>query len=533
MNKKTKGGGIPASEWVLVPAEQDSGKPLAGKLYDGIIRVSRENGRGQSGDEWSPDRQKDDVLRRAQSDGFGVRRWVDESASVSGGSVEREGLQRAVTAAEDGETDGLAVAKVDRFARTVQGGLTTIVRLEDAESNLVSAREGMIVGDERATATDKLVRNFYLMLAQWQRDTLAEEWEAMRADSIEKGIHPRESYGYRRGADRRLVPDPAEEAVVLRIATERAGGAAFATIAAGLNADGLKPRQRKRQADDGDHDRLGRRMTAAGWTGGRVREIVSARVYLGWAYSKPYVKKGAHPAIIPTELWDRANGLRQSTGRARAKDYMLTGVARCDSCGYTMAGATRKVNGKPYTYYSCRRSLPGGEVCKAPADIRGIELDAIMEDRFKAMYFSVRLEPVEDDRLAQALAVEDEAREELRDYLTSDTYISLRRSSPDLYREGLRAREVAIADAEIAVNDARNAVLRTSHPVSLADDWDAMSPDDKRGYLADAFDCVAIARTPKLTPTADRIAGVYVRDTAPDRLRVGSRSGKRAVRLVA
>jgi DNA invertase Pin-like site-specific DNA recombinase len=503
-------------------------RPLEGKVYDAVIRVSRRNGRGEDGEAWSPDRQRESILGRAEMDGFSIRRWIDEADSVSGGSVDREGLGMALDAALAGETDGVAVAKVDRFARTIVGGLTAIAKLEDAASNLISAKEGMIVGDEKATATDKLVRHFYLMLAQWQRDTLTEEWEGIRAASIVAGIHPRAAYGYMRGPGRRLVPQPDEAPHVLRMFELRAAGKSYPHIAEALNADGITPRTRIRR-DGKDHDKIGRRMTAQAWGAPRVREIIQARVYMGVAHSGPFVNDNAHEAIVPASLWNAANGLRKSVGRADTKSYMLAGLVRCEGCGFSMGGATQVIKGRTYRQYKCRRLLPDGSRCPAPGNANADDLDALAEARFAETYFDVKVEPMESDDLTHAIEAEDFARSELRDYLTNDRYMSLRTVDPGMYDEGLRSRERRLAECRDAVTSARNAVLRVNHPTDLRSKWDKMSDDDKRGYLADAFDAIGILRAPRSVPTIDR-ATFYGRDEAPARLQTGFRNRVRALR---
>ncbi len=67
------------------------------------------------------------------------------------------------------------------------------------------------------------------------------------------------------------------------------------------------------------------------------------------------------PAIVSPELWDMANQMlakNAQTGRRNAKrPYLLTGLIRCASCGYSYTGGRRsdRQNGKVYEYsiYRC------------------------------------------------------------------------------------------------------------------------------------------------------------------------------------
>jgi site-specific DNA recombinase len=88
------------------------------------------------------------------------------------------------------------------------------------------------------------------------------------------------------------------------------------------------------------------------------------------------------PAIVPPELWERANAtLEENAGRfprAAKYDYLLRGLMKCAGCGSTyspyMSGAKRD-----YLYYGCgRRVLRRGGFaghCSNP-HLRGEELEA-------------------------------------------------------------------------------------------------------------------------------------------------------------
>src|SRR3954453_13612444 len=91
------------------------------KVYDAVIRVSRKNGRGEDGgSEWlSPTQQLDEINGYARKNGVRIASYFDETDSVSGkgeNMASRVGLQAALDRALNGETDGIIVAKVDRFA---------------------------------------------------------------------------------------------------------------------------------------------------------------------------------------------------------------------------------------------------------------------------------------------------------------------------------------------------------------------------------------------------------------------------------
>ncbi|MBN8634431.1 MAG: recombinase family protein [Anaerolineae bacterium] len=67
------------------------------------------------------------------------------------------------------------------------------------------------------------------------------------------------------------------------------------------------------------------------------------------------------PAIVDVALWQAANDRLQrneQTARRNGKrDYLLTGLVKCDCCGRTYIGRARKRQTKSYLYYQCSSRL--------------------------------------------------------------------------------------------------------------------------------------------------------------------------------
>jgi DNA invertase Pin-like site-specific DNA recombinase len=344
----------------------------------------------------SPEEQADACADFSDHEGAEIVASVDELDSVSGGSVEREGLQYALWLCDDGQADGIIVAKLDRFARTVLGGLKVLSDLEERGHLLLSAREGVIVGDERAASTDKLTRTLFLMLAQWHRDTLAESWEATRERHIADGVANNEPYGYVRDDSRRLVPDPVEADFVRQMFQLRADGKGWATIAKTMNATGAMPRRTER------------------FTHARISAIVANRVYLGKLKSGEYVNKKAHEPLvsaalfnmtrcgIPVEYFDlwtalisglvAANGTRSLRIGAEVETSLLAGIAHCASCGQKLRLERRG----HLRYYRCRKHFGWGS-CPHPPSVPADALDEDVDDWFQQKFFGFGAEAAYDD----------------------------------------------------------------------------------------------------------------------------------------
>ena len=105
-------------------------------LVDGYIRVSEV--RGRDGESFiSPSVQREEIEGWARSHDA-VLGQVFEELDESGARANRPLLKRAIARVESGESNGIVVAKFDRFARSVVDGLRSIARIESAGGTFVS-----------------------------------------------------------------------------------------------------------------------------------------------------------------------------------------------------------------------------------------------------------------------------------------------------------------------------------------------------------------------------------------------------------
>ena len=216
------------------------------------IRVSRVGGR--EGDSFiSPEVQRERIEQYAQAHGHTVVA-VETDLDVSGGTMRRPAFERAMRAIEAGKADGMIVAKLDRFARTLPGALEAVRQLDEAGAILVSCADQL----DASTPTGKAMFRMLLVIAELQRDMItAAEWQASRAKAVDRGVHiathvPR---GYTRGESGRLVIDPNTSLAVVAAFEARAAGASWAEIGEvlamtrqGGRADDREPRVSRRES---------------------------------------------------------------------------------------------------------------------------------------------------------------------------------------------------------------------------------------------------------------------------------------------
>ncbi|MFL5852793.1 MAG: recombinase family protein, partial [Solirubrobacteraceae bacterium] len=78
---------------------------------------------------------------------------------------------------EGGHTDGIAVAKLDRFGRTLVDGVQQIDRIHKAGGTFASVADGFDI----STDTGRLVLRIMLSLAEFELDRVRSNWEDARA----------------------------------------------------------------------------------------------------------------------------------------------------------------------------------------------------------------------------------------------------------------------------------------------------------------------------------------------------------------
>lgn len=337
---------------------------------DIYLRVSKKGDR--EGDEYkSPAIQEAAARQWATLHGVEVARTPVFDEDVSGGrAVQDRQLEELIARVERGDSDGIIVYRVDRFARNlVEAGLAW-ERIKDANGRLVAVADGLDSDNDGSKVYFQLLS----MFAEWYLDGVKKGFVAAldRAVTHEgKHIASRAPLGYLRedqvpGGPKRsakLVPDPATADAVREAFMLRAGGASHGDVVEFLRGK-LKGTGRENIAKSG------------------VTGMLRNRVYLGEARgpgrtnskgqtipdSAP-VKKNAHEALVDEATWDKVQA--RAGSRAPRKDgttgqALLGGLITCASCGHKLRTIGSPQGGPSYV---CASKYAGGD-CEAPAAAR-------------------------------------------------------------------------------------------------------------------------------------------------------------------
>lgn len=274
---------------------------------------------------------------------------VERDIDRSGRRLERAGLDRVFAAAAAGEVDAVVVLYVTRIGRNLEQSVQIARQLRDAGVALYSVNEDI----DQATTAGRLTFHVMASVAEAESDRLKEQWAVARARAAGRGVYlGRVPFGYAKDpATRFLAPHPEHADVVEDLYDRRARGDTLGELAPLLD----------RHAPLASGEPHGR---------ARVAEIIRAERYRG---ASPNL-----PRLVSDAQWYAAQApapkVRPSvTGH----DYILTGIARCGSCGGSMAaGGTHEL---PVYKCSTRRTR-GKRSCSGGATITADRLEAWVLD---------------------------------------------------------------------------------------------------------------------------------------------------------
>jgi DNA invertase Pin-like site-specific DNA recombinase len=164
-------------------------------------------------------------------------------AGVSAKSLDRPGLQRALSMLVAGQADALLVTKLDRLTRSVRD-LGALVESHFAEggASLMSVGESI----DTRSAAGRLVLNVLASVSQWEREAIGERTSAAMQYKASRGEYcggPSAPLGYRVAPDGvQLEPVRYEQAAIRQARQLRKEGLSLRAVAARLEGAGYVSR---------------------------------------------------------------------------------------------------------------------------------------------------------------------------------------------------------------------------------------------------------------------------------------------------
>lgn len=252
--------------------------------------------------------------------------YVDEAKS--GRRDDRPELQRLKEDARRRRLDVVLVFKLNRFARNVPEQYKAAAELEALGVEIASATETF----DRKTAAGKLTFGMLAVIAQFDSDQQGERVKSAKQMQARRGdwVGPVPYGAEKPGKILAWKGDADTEAARLIFQLYATGQHSYLSIADELNQRGhttFDPQTKQR-------GRFGRE---------NIRGILKNPAYIGRVRCDGQEYPGGHPPLIPMEMWERCQVLRE--GRKRKGGYsnvqdrtgrLLSGLARCAACGSLM-----------------------------------------------------------------------------------------------------------------------------------------------------------------------------------------------------
>lgn len=271
-----------------------------------------------------------------------------DDGGLSGGTIDRPGLQRLMTEVDAGRIAMIVVYKIDRLTRSLADFARLVERLDNKGCSFVSVTQAF----NTSTSMGRLTLNVLLSFAQFEREVTAERIRDKIAASKRKGLWMGGTLplGYDTPGDplkARVLEINRVEAETVRQMFElyaRLGTLTATRVAAA--AQGLSPRKADHLPKARLHDG---RQPIAPFSNGQLHYFLTNPVYRGQIRHKDLIHAGQHEAIIDEALWNRVQDKLQST--AARKRSNIRAIAHPGGSG--AAAPDTSANPQPRSWPSC------------------------------------------------------------------------------------------------------------------------------------------------------------------------------------
>jgi site-specific DNA recombinase len=351
-----------------------------------------------------------------------------DDGGYSGGSMERPALRQLLADIDAGKVDTVVVYKVDRLTRSLADFAKIIERFDASQVSFVSVTQQF----NTTTSMGRLTLNVLLSFAQFEREVTGERIRDKIAASKRKGMWMggRVPVGYD-VKDRKLLVHAAEADQVKKIFRLYLKFGCVAKLKARLDHDGIKSKVRISASGAKSGGKL--------YSRGALYTLLQNRIYLGKIPHRDATYAGEHDAIIPQELWDKAqdrlssnNKVRRNGGNAKSPS-LLVGLLYDDQGNrFTPSHAVKR--GKRYRYYVSQAAIHHRASATGPTRIPAEEIEGLVSRRIQALLSS-------PEQLLQSIGVESDGAATSKLLITAGKQLAKiwHAKSPAEHREFLSA----------------------------------------------------------------------------------------------
>lgn len=280
----------------------------------------------------------------------------------------RPGLIEALRTIRNKEVQGIVVWKMSRLSRNAADTANIIEMVKKHNGAIIGVKDSISTVGGFSTAMVTISGVF----AEMERESIITQVKGGMREKARKGewnggMVP---LGYEL-VDKKLVIQPQQAELIVRIFNSYLKGAGYKTIAKELNEEGYKTKK------------------GMLFSGNSIKLILTNITYAGkirwgklnnWSYEDENGSRkrqysdnvieadGIHEAIIPMKVYNKVQEMIATNPRHHVKqfkgDHIISGLLRCPECGYGMSVQPKRVKGKVYWYYECGQYINKKAGCK-------------------------------------------------------------------------------------------------------------------------------------------------------------------------
>ncbi|MCE8524011.1 recombinase family protein [Ruegeria pomeroyi] len=297
-----------------------------------------------------------------------------DDGGISGGTLDRPGLQHLLEDIDAGLVQMVVVYKIDRLTRSLADFAKLVERFDAAGCSFVSVTQAF----NTASSMGRLTLNVLLSFAQFEREVTAERIRDKIAASKKKGLWM--------GGVSPLGYDPNPDPKIRGLVVNAEEAETVRTIFALYDDLGCLNAVLRRANDLGlrsklHHFKSGRVQGGNPFSRGQIYALLRNPIYIGKIRHKTRVWDGQHEPILDEAVWERIQEkLQAASARPRGRKgpadrpgttcvALLMGKLR-DDIGDRLTPTHTRRHGRQVRYYVSNRLISGG------TDPRGWRLPA-------------------------------------------------------------------------------------------------------------------------------------------------------------
>jgi len=317
-------------------------------------RKSSEEGLGQDFNSLHAQREACESFIKSQAgEGWRLVKTAYDDGGLSGGSMERPGLQRLLGDIRDKLIDVVVVYKVDRLTRSLADFAKMVEVFDGHGVSFVAVTQQF----NTTTSMGRLTLNVLLSFAQFEREVTGERIRDKIAASKKKGIWMGGTVplGYD-WCDRRLVVNDAEAPTVRLIFERYLKLRSVRLLKEALSRDGIVSKVRvSKKGNQSGGQPFGR---------GALYELLANPIYLGEIRHRKVRHLGQHQAVVDRAVWQqvqerlRKQAAHHRTLHAKGVSSPLAGKLFDENGEPLYACGANKI-GRRYRYYVSRKVIQG------------------------------------------------------------------------------------------------------------------------------------------------------------------------------